>query len=32
MLAYQGQEETEIEQFSPEDIRYSKTYYIKKFE
>lgn len=31
MLAYQKQEETENEQYAPEGIRYSKSYYIKKF-
>jgi len=31
MLAYQEQEELETENYSPEGIRYSKSYYIKKF-
>ena len=31
MLAYLEQEETESENYSPEGIRYSKSYYIKKF-
>ncbi len=31
ILAYQEQEETETENYSPEGIRYSKSYYIKKF-
>ncbi len=30
-FAYQEQEETETENYSPEGIRYSKSYYIKKF-